>query len=196
MQNAQEILLRDLMTYEAMVNEMDLYLASEATHWTLVPPGLPKLTIGGCLMRQHRLLALKSQFHPEEQVRLDTAVNKLKRLLSEQVVRFEQRTYTEIRARLSEWIAYLGVFSRHGREYYARVVDTRVVLQAMINKLQQPPYRLDKKVIEELATLDKNLKGRWQPGSFVWESVWKPAYPEDTYWWLYGSPKQEPETTT
>jgi hypothetical protein len=72
---------------------------------------------------------------------------------------------------------------------YASEVDTRVVITALIDKLEGRPYQLDQRIQEELATLDRSLHRRWQIGEFVWSHVWQPAYPQDRYWWLYGEPK-------
>ena len=37
------------------------------------------------------------------------------------------------------------------------------------------------------------LRGRWQPGEFVWPAEWAVAYPHAAYWWLYGSPRIQEE---
>ena len=52
-----------------------------------------------------------------------------------------------------------------------------------------PPYRAEDRPEQHLAALDTRLRGRWQPGDFVWPAAWEPAYPREVYWWLYGSPR-------
>ena len=74
-------------------------------------------------------------------------------------------------------------------EYYASVVDTRVVITALLNKLRLPPYQLNPHVPNEVDQLDGHLRSRWHSGEFVWPAVWQPAYPADEYWWLYGRPR-------
>lgn len=183
---------RDLKILEVMVAEMDGYLMSEATHWTMEKGDMPKLTIGGCLMRRHRLQVVRETLAVRDQKRLGQAVNSFDKALAQNVVRFEKRMHSELRARLSDWSNYLRhMASRMMADvnYYASIVDTRVVITAMIEELQKPTYHFDERIREQVTTLDQNLKGRWQDGPFVWPAIWQPAYPPEEYWWLYGRPK-------
>jgi hypothetical protein len=192
MKEERQTVKRDLAILEVMVAEMNAYLMSEATHWTMEKGDMPKLTVGGCLMRRRRLPVVREQLAEKGQQRLDKALQTFADALSENVVRFEKRMHQELHARLADWSNYLGhMASRMMADvgYYASVVDTRVVIEAMIDELQKPAYQFDKHILQEVTTLDNNLKGRWQIGAFVWPAVWQPAYPPETYWWLYGRPK-------
>jgi hypothetical protein len=187
-----QTILRDLQILEEMVAEMDGYLMSEATHWPMEKGDMPKLTIGGCLMRCKRLQVVRQRLDAEEQSRLDMALHSFNGKLDSNVVRFEKRMHQELRARLSDWSGYLRHMASRMMadvDYYASVVDTRVVLKATIEELMKPSYQLDQRILDELETLDKNLEGRWVVGEFVWPAVWQPAYPIEDYWWLYGRPK-------
>ncbi len=192
MKNENQIILRDLEIFEVMVSEMDGYLMSEATHWTMEKGDMPKLTIGGCLMRRQRLPFVGEQLDDAAQKRLEIARQSFEALLFKNVVRFETRMHQELHARLSEWSSYLGHLSSRMMadvNYYADVSDVRVVISAMIEELQKPVYQLDKQILEEITALDQNLKGRWQVGTFVWPAVWQDAYPPEKFWWLYGRPQ-------
>lgn len=192
MNDTRQILERDLAILEEMVVEIDGYLMSEATHWIMARGDMPKLTIGGCLMRQHRLAAVRGQLEPAEQVRLDTVIERFEEALKEKIVRFEVRGHQEVHARLGEWTGCLrDMTSRIATEteHYASVVDTRVVITALLNKLRLPPYQLDPHIPKEVAQLDHYLHSRWQSGEFVWPAVWQSAYPPDEHWWLYGWPR-------
>ena len=183
---------RDLAILEVMVAEMNAYLMSEATHWTMEKGDMPKLTIGGCLMRCRRLPIVRDRLDETAQQRLDKAVQTFANALSENVVRFEKRMHQELHARLADWSNYLRHMASRMMadvDYFASVVDTRAVIEVMIDELQKPAYQFDKQILEQVTTLDNNLKGRWQIGEFVWPVVWQPAYPPETYWWLYGRPK-------
>jgi hypothetical protein len=192
MNEALQTALRDLEILEAMIAELDDYLMSEATHWPMAKGDMPKLTVGGCLMRQQRLQVVRQHFDAVDQARLDTALQLLANQLTKNVVRFEKRMHQELRARLADWSGYLRHMASRMMadvDYYASVVDARIVMTATIDELQKPPYRLDSRILDELATLDRNLNGRWLSGDFVWPAVWQPAYPQETYWQLYGRPK-------
>jgi hypothetical protein len=192
MEEARQTAQRDLEIYAEMVAEMDEYLMSESTRWKMKKGDMPKLTVGGCLMRHHRLPVVRSQLGIAAQKRLDIARQSFIKALADNVVGFENKMHQELHARLSDWSSYLRhMVSRMVADvaYYASVVDTRVVIQAMIDELQKSVYHFDKRILEQVTTLDNNLQGRWQIDEFVWAEVWQPAYPPEKYWWLYGHPK-------
>ncbi len=192
MNDEHQIILRDLKILEVMVAEVDDYLISEATHWTMEKGDMPKLTIGGCLMRRHRLPVVRDKMDAAAQARLDATLEAFESKLAGNVVQFEKRMHQELHARLSDWSNYLRHMSSRMMadvDYYASVADVRVVITAMIDELMKPSYQLDQRILDEVAALDKNLKGRWLVGEFVWPLVWQAAYPMKTYWWLYGRPK-------
>lgn len=193
MSGTHEVLAQDLRAFELMVESVGAYLASDATHWTMTGNNMPKkLTLGGCLMRQERLQQLRRQLTMADQARLDKCTSAFNAILANQVVRFEVRAHDELHARLREWTSYLNVATSKTattRKYYATVVDTRIVITALINKLSQPPYQLNGRLEREVAQMDIRLKGQWQTGEFVLDTVWEKAYSSPEYWWLYGCPK-------
>jgi len=188
MNEAIEVLTQDLHILKAMTAEMKAYLDSEATYWPLNQEGMPpKLTIGGCLMRQSRLCVLQDRLLAVDCNQLYEVIEAFNELLRENVVRFEARAHDELHARLREWTTYLrNATSQVAREHYASTVDTRLVITALVDKLQMPPYELNPQVAEDVNHIDNHLKGRWQPGEFVLPEVWRAAYPKAKYWWLYG----------
>jgi hypothetical protein len=189
--NEHQMLQRDLKILEQMAMEMEAYLIGDSIHWTLAERDMPRLTIGGYLMRQQRLPILKNYLRPAEQAQLDVAIKHFNQTLVEKVVRFEQRAHQELHAFLSEWTCYLRGLTKYRAlavTRYASEVDTRVVITALINKLLETPYHLDPQIPSELTVLDRILRRHWQVGEFVWEPVWQLAYPIEKYWWLYGKP--------
>jgi hypothetical protein len=187
-----EILQTDIGILEKMVAEMGDYLDSGCTYWVIEEGKLPRLTLGGYLMRQHRLAILCKDLQEADQQRLQKAMAKFAEVLEERVVRFEKKAHQELHDRLREWMGHLRsmtTFKTERTANYANVVDTRAVIEATIDKLQTPPYRLEEQVLEELEALDQNLGNRWQEGEFAWPVIWQAAYPREKYWWLYGRPK-------
>jgi hypothetical protein len=192
MSETNQILAQDLTILEAMVDDMSAYLASDATHWPMSGDNMPKLTIGGCLMRQERLQQLRSQISFADQARLDKSMDDFNASLENQIVRFEKRAHDELHTRLREWTTYLrDATSKKAktREHYANVVDTRIVISALMNKLSQPPYQLNERLAQDVAQMDARLKGQWQTNEFILDKVWEEAYDPAEYWWLYGCPK-------
>ena len=192
MSESKEKLQRDLEILEAMASEMDEYLQSQTLFWPMIKGNLPRLTIGGYLMRQHRLVSLRDGLDENEQVRLEAAIVRFNETLVEKVVRFEERAHEELHARLRQWGEYLKELSDKSLgmgDFYSSHVQTRAMITGLIQKLEGRPYELDKRVVEQLAVYDNVLRNFWEPGSFTWSDKWQPAYPKPEYWWLYGRPR-------
>ena len=192
MSDGIEKLREDLEILEEMAAEMDSYLKSDVLFWPMAKGNMPRLTLGGYLMRQHRLVELKELLSDDEKARLDAAVKQFNEALVEKIVRLEQRANQELEARLRQWGEYLNDLARESGSstaYYATAVEPRVMIAALVNKLKLPPYRLESRIPEQIAMYDNNLRRRWQSGDFVWPEGWRAAYPEGSYWYLYGRPK-------
>jgi hypothetical protein len=192
MDNGAEKLARDLDIMEAMSVEMADYLDSDVMFWPMSGKGntMPMLTLGGYLMREHRLLALTDQLDEMEVERLDATVERFNQALENRIVRFEAKANDELQARLRQWQEYLRDLD-HGsadkNSNYSTSVETRAMIDALINRLEMPPYKLGERSVKHLVALDNGLRNRWQTGAFVWPDSWQPAYPSGEYWWLYGS---------
>ena len=187
-------LKQDLFVLEAMASEMDEYLKSQVLFWPLSQANLPRLTLGGYLMRQHRLLTLGHLLNNEEIARRDAAVVQFNQALDEKVVRFEERAHQECHARLRQWAEYLKELQDSNltvAAFYHSHVQSRAMIAALIAKLKRPPYEFDQRVETQLATYDQVLENCWVPGEFAWTDGWQPAYPKSEYWWLYGRPQEQ-----
>lgn len=192
MHDGNERLAQDVAVLVAMAGQMGEYLDSEILFWPLGRGGMPMLTLGGYLLREHRLLALPDLLTSEQRTQVDAAVFQFNQALADRVVRFEAKAHLELEARLRQWEEYLkdidrGTFDRTSN--YDTAVETRAMIHALLDRLSLPPYRAETRPTQHLALLDTRLQGRWQPGPFVWPEAWTPAYPRADYWWLYGSPR-------
>ncbi len=186
-----EKLKRDLEVLEMMAGLIDEYLRSDVLFYPSSRTDLPKVTLGGYLMRQYRLLQLRDLLDMEEQSRLHDAIGQYNSALEEKIVRFETKAHAELEARLRQWQEYLSEAKRGVNiAYYESAVDTRAMIEALVAQLRVPPYELDEEIPRSLALLDRELSRVWERGEFVWPREWKPAYPRDEYWWLYGHPRK------
>jgi hypothetical protein len=189
--DGSEKLARDLVVLEAMAAEMDEYLRSDVLFWPLRGSDLPRLTLGGYLMRQHRLLELRDLLSMAEQERLHAAIKRYHEAQEEKIVRLEKKAHEELEARMRQWQEYLtDVKNGSGVAYYPSAVEARAMIRALVNQLRVHPYQLDEKVPPHIALLDRELSRQWEPGDFVWPFDWQPAYPREEYWWLYGRPRE------
>lgn len=191
-----DVLKHDLAILETMAAGMDDYLKSDATWWDMGRSDMPLLTIGGYLMRRRRLHALSYLLQEAERVKMSVANAIYDAIVSGQIVRLEERALTELGARLREWTVYLRDLTVSHRlaadtARYDYLADTRVVINELIDKLSESPFRLPEHIPSDVAALDRRLGARWTPGPFIWSPVLSPAYPPDPYWWLYGYPKAD-----
>jgi hypothetical protein len=176
-----------------MAEEMENYLDSDVLFWHMSKGGMPALTLGGYLMRQHRLLALYDELSEEQQAEVDAAVALFNQALEERTVRFEQKAHRELDARLRQWEEYLKDLERDqagSKSNYNTTVEARAMIAALTDYLALAPYQLDDRVLKRTALLDGRLRPRWEAGDFVWPETWQAAYPRSEYWWLYGQPRE------
>jgi hypothetical protein len=194
MQDGNERLARDVDILEAMAGQMAEYLDSDVLFWPMSRAGMPMLTLGGYLMRDHRLNALSGLLPAESQARRAAAVNHFNQVLADRLVRFESKAHHELQARLRQWEEYLKEVERGTADKssnYATAVETRAMIAALIDRLSLPPYQMEARPEKHLALLDTRLRNHWQPGDFAWPSEWTPAYPAADYWFLYGRPRSK-----
>lgn len=191
MDTGAEKLAQDVDIVEAMSVEMGEYLDSDVLFWPMSgKAAMPMLTLGGYLMREHRLLALSDQLSEVDRERLATTIQRVNEDLANRVVRFETKANHELEARLRQWQEYLRDLDRGTADKtsnYTTAVETRAMIDALIERLQLPPYQLNDQSVKHLGVLDTTLRDRWRPGDFVWPDGWQPAYPPREDWWLYGS---------
>ena len=192
MAEGDEKLARDLAILQEMAGQMGDYLKSETLFWPMQYSDMPKLTLGGYWLRQHRLTGLHALLTAEQLAELSAAVKLFETAVANWVVRTEQRAHTELSVRARQWTEYLrdvqGGKATDIAAYPAQV-ETRAIMAALVNQLQQPPYRLDESLLPSMMQQDKALRARWQSGGFIWPQAWQPAYPKPEFWWLYGRPQ-------
>lgn len=183
-------LSQDLDVLEAMTAEMADYLDSNVLYWNMVKGNMPKLTLGGYLMREHRLTHLTALLNEQEQKRLTAALQAYKEAAAERVVRFETHAHEELGVRSRQWGSYIEDLHRDGVRVgvnYKTAVENRAMLEALVDRLETPPYQLNRAAYGNLAMMDQGLKPYWKKDGFVWPEEWQPAYPQAKYWWLYGN---------
>ncbi len=182
-------LVRDLKIVEEIAAQMKEYLASEEIFWQRISDNELQPTGGGFLLRQYRLLALKDNLlDNSERLRLQAALKKFEEAVTDQPGRFETKVRQELEVRTQQWDKALQELLEDeapSLAYYRSDVQTRAMITALSKRLASIPNA----VAEKVEALDELLRQHWQTGEFIWPSEWKPAYPAQVYWWLYGKLK-------
>lgn len=188
--NGIKKLQEDLNILAEMAQRIPDYLRSDILFGKM-PGKMPALTLGGYLMRQHRLVELKELLTAEEVERLEQAIAQYQQVMESNIVRSEERAQREFGARLQQWQEYIRELRRDTKAnfyYYKTAVEPRVMVEELLKMLTTYPYQLDEQLPERLEALDGAVHNIWDRGDFVWPDEWQDAYPADQYWYLYGQP--------
>lgn len=187
--HSTEKLQDDLRVLEHMAQEMDAYLLSDVLFWPMSGGNLPRLTLGGYLYREYRLLELAPKLLSQMDVlRIESAAETYNLALVEKIVRLETKAHEELEARFRQWNEYLRDIENNQSDGadYATAVTTRAMITALVNQLELPPYKLEPRMNQQMQLLDQYLRRFFVAGEFVWPEEWQSAYPQEDYWWLYG----------
>lgn len=172
----------DLRILEAIAESMPRYLESDIIFGQAMAEKVTP-TIGGYLIRQHRLTALQeSLLNQTEQNRLNKAIQQVEQSRQRQASQFEFKAQKELGARVRHWQRILPeLLSDFSPAYYRTEVEKRLMITLLSAYCDVKPFA---KTVDDL---DDQLRKQWQAGSLVWDKAWEPAYPSAQYWWLYGS---------
>ncbi len=186
-------LQKDLDILEEMAEEMGSYLKTDSLFGPM-GPNRPKMTLGGYLMREHRLLALQSNLSQDEQNRLLKARQTFENTVMAWVVAAESKANLEIEARLRQWQEAIRDLRENAVKhwpFYKTAVEARVMLQVLITMLSNPPFKIDNELVGRVAALDQAFFVGWNSDAsrFVWEEDWAIAYPAAEFEFLYGKPR-------
>ena len=180
-------LARDVRALGAMAANLTPYLYEKELYGYL-SGDLPRLTVGGLLMRLYRLSRLSDHLSAEQQnVVQDAAIN-LEAEQSEWGVHYEHKLQQELEARLNA----LGRFLEECREgsaacaaSYPIEAEKRTIIEHLrreaIEREVMPP-----ELETRLRQLDNQLRRLLTDGAFISDPILQEVYPRDEFWWLYG----------
>ena len=164
----------DLLYLQTSLPELKNYLLSDILYYPL-DGNLPRLTIGGILLSEHRLRDDKSTTH---------LIPKLTTVKSAWRVAWTKKSTAELEARLRLWRNYLNDYRKNPEEYapdYPHEIRWRVMIALLSAEVDKIPA--------EIAVLDQLLRTKFISGDFVWDENLRTQFPEDEFWFLYGEIK-------
>ena len=184
---------RDVRTVEAMAAQLKPYIYEDELYGPM-PGDLPKLTIGGLLMRLSRLSALSNLLSPTQQDTLRVAQSQFDSIRKEWAVAYEGKIQRELKVRISALDQFFNECSDNLRgcaDEYPSMIEKRV----MIEHLQDEAIGLNSAPVglkNGLIALDNKNHRYFEAGKFTWDPRLEPAYPPQKYWFLYGRPPKKP----
>ncbi len=181
---------QDLRALEAMAANLTPYLY-ESEIFGALSNSLPKLTVGGILLRRYRLMQLSESLDHQQQQRLHDALLNFEQQRSEWMVHYEEKLQQEAQARLRNLQAFNQDYQRDWRQVrdnHLTVASNRTIVYHV--HVEAETYNAwEPSLHETLNRVDRGLGEMLeQGGEFVWDAALQPLYPAETFWWLYGKP--------
>ena len=149
---------------------------------------LPKLTVGGLLMRVYQLRHLENQLSAEQQQELHDAVMNWQSERSEWITHYEQKIVRELESRLGALRWHLDDCAKDPGSCntgWLTEAEKRTMIAHLVVEANEYNILTDE-LRAEIAHIDSRIRQFHKKGEFMWSSELKAAYPEITYWWLYG----------
>lgn len=178
---------RDVRVLAAMASSLTPYLYEDELYGYLAG-NLPKLTLGGLLLRLHRLTCLEHTLSMEQQSLLHDARINFEAERAKWAVHYENKIARELRARIEA----LEFFLRECDEdalpcaaNYPVQAEKRTMIQLLLEEASEHEIMEDD-VRARIRQLDQKLRALLREGAFISDEVLRPAYPPAQFWWLYG----------
>ncbi len=159
---------KDQQYLTAGVPQLQNYLLSEQLYYPL-SLSLPQLTLGGILLALRRMGNRAAKFEAQ----VEATRSKWRSA-------WEEKSSREARARSELWMNYLSEYRddpKIGVCLYPQNVGYRAMM-SLLGKIEDDT--------------DVFLKSLFREGKFVWEEECAPSFERETFWYLYGTLKEQP----
>jgi hypothetical protein len=183
---------RDLDVLGAMAAELRDYLVREPLYWRMRAPGnYPMLTLGGYLLRLHRVSALGAQLASAQRDALAAAQAEYQAATGEWAVHAGRKVVAEVKARAQLLSQYAGELQAGSaaRGHWAHEAETRTMLHHLLGAARSFAPAERNALAERVTAVDGALQRHLERTRFIGDPLLEPAYPPDEYWWLYRRPR-------
>ena len=177
---------RDIRVLSVMASSLTPYLYENELYGYL-EGDLPRLTLGGLLLRLHRLGYLEDTLSAEQQNLVQNARLNFEAERAQWAVHYENKIQHELRARLDAFEQFLNECSgdiRGCAEGYPVQAEKRVMIAHLADESEERDV-LPEETSTRLKVLDQRLHRLLREGGFVFDDRLLVAYPPEQYWWLY-----------
>lgn len=178
----------------AMASNLTPYLYEKEVFGEL-GGSLPKLTIGGLLLRLHQLEHLAPTLSPDQQSRIHDARINFEETRAEWAVHYEEKVLQEMESRLNAILYYLDECAKQEADCAAgwlNEAEKRTIIAHLHDIATQDDF-LTSEISQLLAQVDGKIRRHFRTGDFLWDAILQDAYPHEDFWWLYGSMREPDE---
>jgi hypothetical protein len=179
---------RDLRVLAAMAANLTPYLYEDEMYGYL-GGDLPRLTLGGLLMRLYRLSHLEDSLTAEQRATVADAQTRFEADRSKWAVHYETKLVNELRSRAEALLRFLDECN-DDLANCAASYPSQAEKRTMIEHLKDAAEGLNLLTEDHRALLnvvDQKIRRMLRDGNFITDERLKDVYPRDKFWWLYGS---------
>jgi hypothetical protein len=180
---------RDLKEAQAMAEALVPYVYEDELYGR-VGMNMPSLTVGAVLLRLHRLRELSNRLSPDQLSTLQNIEHQVQTVRHEWGNHFEKKLSREAEARLRDIMTYVKEAKeapRNAANSYMPEALRRTIVQDILEAMSVS----DRETIgTRVRQVDGDIRRYLQDADFIWSADLRPAYPIETYWWLYKRPHQ------
>ena len=184
---------RDLSEAKTMADNLLPYVYENELYGNIGGGSTPKLTIGGLLLRLHRLHTLADRLNANQKATLERIDAQHEEVRREWSIHYHEKLKQEAFSRLKVIEAFFVECEDDPRacsNNYQPEANRRTIVQNIVEALGSSDGSAD--VAQAAKKIDARLRRFTEPSDFVWSSELQPAYPPDKYWWLYAKPPRFP----
>lgn len=178
---------RDVRTLGTMAANLTPYLYEKELYGYL-SGDLPRLTVGGLLMRLYRLSRLSDHLSAEQQNIVQDAAINLEAEQAEWGVHYEMKVQQELEARLHSLSRFLEECHEGNStcaENYPIEAEKRIIIEHLRREAAELGV-LTPELETRLRQVDSQLRRLLTDGPFITDPILQEVYPRDEFWWLYG----------
>ncbi|MFP4322282.1 MAG: hypothetical protein ACLFTK_07505 [Anaerolineales bacterium] len=182
---------QDLRTLRLMVNHFEPYIYEQPIYGGL-GANQPRLTIGGILLRVHRLDELQRDLPTEQRGTFQMAKMAFAAKRNTWKLHYRDKLFREMRARLAQMETYLEDAAddlEAAEADYPPEAVRRTMLQHLMDEAHTQDVNTNG-LNHRLEYIDRALDHLLhdEPDDFLWSDDLRRAYPAEDYWWLYRTP--------
>jgi hypothetical protein len=178
---------RDIRVLSAMASNLTPYLYEQEIYGSL-GGDLPKLTLGGLLMRLYRLSRLDDILNTEQQNLVQNARINFEAECAKWAVHYENKLQHELKARAEALLRFLDECSENPSNCaasYPAQAEKRTMIEHLRSAAKEHDV-LSEDMAARVRLADQRLRRVFEEGESITDERLKSVYPRESFWWLYG----------
>lgn len=180
----------DLKELKAMVENLVPYIYEDNLYGNINTDSA-RLTPGSILLRLRRLGTLRNQMNEAQAAQYDKLNAQNEAVRKEWGVAYGKKMVKEAESRLRDLQTYIKECKEDPKicaNAYNPEALRRTIVAELIASL---PADVDQSALKtSISNVDSGLRRNIRETAFIWDKHLQPAYPQSTFWWLYGRPPQ------